>query len=370
MALGFGSSFEQSMLGNTLSGSMLSPAQKNIVVVPVPVQAQPATKKSSSTSTSVSAKAPVANANPWPVASVTNFGSTPTYAQDAIPSIPQQPVWQENLSGFLGGNSLQQTIQAPEFQSFGMPVLDAVTAGAIGPDGYNKMLDTTKNNIAFNNKVAGDNYNNTLNIIRTLQQADQVSQEQYSRNLQNRNAVISGNKGQQDIAFTQSPQEQAGMKQQLANTTAMYHSQLNEKLQKDMAAISYKYQSRLSEAHDARTKKDLASTMNTEIQKKVIDLYGGVWKKAVEGLQPGDLDRYRKVASTGDSKLMDAFMDEIKNTSPVSAMNMKAAFNAQQILNRATGGAMGNIFTAGEEKPQQAETTMSLDEALKKYKAK
>lgn len=369
MAMGFGSSFEQNMLGDTLSGSLLSPAQKNVVVVPVPVQAPTSTKKTTASSTSTKTASRAPTASPWPVAPVTNFGPAPTFQQDVVPGVGAQPEWQENLSGYLGNNTLASAIQAPQFQGFGMPVLDAVTAGAIGPAGYNQMLDTTKNNIAFNNKVAGDNFNNTLQIIRTLQQADQMEQEQYSRGLQNRGTILQGNKAQQDIAFTQSPQDQARIRQQLENDTSLYHSQLNERLQKEVAQITHKYQMQRDEANYKRQGKDTASLINLELKKKVIDLYGGVWKKAVEGLQPGDLDRYRKVAATGDTALMASFMEEIKNTSPVSALNMKAAFNAQQMMNNATGGAMGNLFTDSDVKPQGT-VELTLEEALTKYKVK
>ena len=355
-------------------GSLMGGGVGEPIIVPVPVAAptaKPAAKKtSSSASVSQTTRTPVQSTNPWPTAPSTNFGPAPTFKQDAVPAVPTEPVWQEDLGQFLGGSSLAGAMSPPTMQGFSMPVFSSAQAFGMTPEMYNSILDTTKNNIAFNNKVAGDNYNNTLNIIKQLQASDESKQAQFSRNLQNRNAVLQGNKAQQDIAFTQSPQEAAGLRQQLENQTALYHSQLSEKLQKGMAEIAHKY--RLSEisAQDKTSAKNTAALVNLEIRKKVIDLYGDVWKTAVKGLQPGDLDRYRKVAATGDQQLMSLFMEEIKNTSPVSALNMKAAFNAQTQLNAATGGALGNIFTEGEVEKQDEPKALSLDEAFKKYQPK
>ena len=360
--------FDQSILGTNFGGGLgdaLNPMPTQRVIVPVPVQAPEAEKKK-----------PVGKANPsypMPVAPTVNFGPTPTFNQDPVPTVGQQPAWQSNLTGFLNGTSLPQAIAPPTYQGFGMPVFDNAQAFAMTPEMYNSVLDTTKNNIAFNNKVAGDNYNNTLNIVKMLQAADSANQEQYSRSIQNRNAVIQGNNAQKQGAFMQSPQEEAGMKLQLSNATTQYHAQLQERLETKMAALHHQY--RLGEiaaskaADTDKATKALQMQFKLDSMKTVTDVMKDTYLSAVKGMQPDDLDRYQKALATGDNAMLNTLLNNMQVKDPVSAANLRAGIYAEQYLQSASGLPMGSILANMQLKPEKEKgiPVIKSKEELRKY---
>lgn len=341
------------------------------IIVPVPVQVPAKTKKSTEVSTKT--KTPVQNNAPWPAPPVVNFGPSPTVPQDVVPGMPQQPVWQQDLSGFLNGMPLAQAIAPPTYQGFGMPVFSDAQAFAMSPEGYNHVLDTTKNNIAFNNKVAGDNYNNTLNIVKMLQAADSANQEQYSRSIQNRNAVIQGNNAQKQGAFMQSPQEEAGMKLQLSNATTQYHAQLQERLETKMAALHHQY--RLGEiaaskaADTDKATKALQMQFKLDSMKTVTDVMKDTYLSAVKGMQPDDLDRYQKALATGDNAMLNTLLNNMQVKDPVSAANLRAGIYAEQYLQSASGLPMGSILANMQLKPEKEKgiPVIKSKEELRKY---
>lgn len=329
------------------------------IIVPVPVQVPAKTKKSTEVSTKT--KTPVQNNAPWPAPPVVNFGPSPTVPQDVVPGMPQQPVWQQDLSGFLNGMPLAQAIAPPTYQGFGMPVFSDAQAFAMSPEGYNHVLDTTKNNIAFNNKVAGDNYNNTLNIIKTLQAADSANQEQYSRSIQNRNAVLSGNKMQQDIAQDQSPQQKATIQNQLSTLSDQRHEDIANR----GALRDHKYALERQAIHDSRVEKNDKKKSTTELQNLLIKRDIDIWGDAVKGFTPEELDI---VSKAGSSNMLDQLMAQNPNIRPLSKFNLRAAYEAQQRL-KSYGGNVGNIFSP-EATASPKGKAMSIDEGLKFYREK
>ena len=368
MPVSLSNPLEQNMFGSYLQSALggMSTGQEPIIV-PVPVQAPakkaPAKKVNAPSKVNQTASR---NSVSWLVAPVTDFGTSPTYAQDAVPSMPVQPAWQQDLSQFLNGTTLPQAMTPPTYQGFGMPVFSDAQAFAMSPQEYTSVLDTTKNNIAFNNKVAGDNYNNTLNIIRTLQQADQASQEQYSRNLQNRNAVISGNKGQQDIANTQSPQEHAAMSLKLSDSLSTLSDNRHEVIANRAAKRDHIYaielQDRQNARADNRASKQGQQALSDLLIKRDID----IWADALKGFTPEELNT---VKSAESSSMLEQLMANNPNIKPLSKYNLRAAFEAQQRI-KARGGNVGDIFTQPNSKQEEGAVTITSKDQLKKYLSK
>lgn len=348
-------SLEQSIfgsnLGANLSSMLNSPAAKNTVIVPVPVQA-PTTKKSSSVSTKTSMRGGASTVQPTPLAPI--WGPSVVTPQDPVPAMPTQPVWQQDLSGFLNGTTLPQAMTPPTYQGFGTPVFSDMQAFTMSPEEYTKVLDTTKNNIAFNNKVAGDNYNNTLNIIKTLQASDQAQQEQFSRNLQNRGQVLQGNRMQQDLAFNQSPQQKADMEYQLRGSLQNESDTRHANLAKEMAGIQHRYEMIRSEAHDNRVKKDGIAAGKQELQSLLLKTDIDIWKSATKGFTEEELNLITKAGTS--SNALEQLMANSPNVTPLSRFNMRAAFESQQRI-KAAGGNVGSIFSAPGEKKQEEGTS-------------
>lgn len=374
MPITFGNSLEQSMLGADLSNVLSSPAPNRQIIVPVPVAA-PAETTAKPKSAPKQAQ-PKAQAQPMPQVPTANFGPTPTFQQDAVPAVPTQPVWHEELGRYLNGQPLADAIQPPTYQGFGMPVFSSAQAFAMTPQEYNNVLDTTKNNIAFNNKVAGDNYNNTLNIIRTLQEADREEQAQYSRNLQNRGAIITGNAQQKQTAFMQSPQEEAEMKLQLSGEQSRFHAQLQERLETKMAGLHHQYRlSEIAAQHAADKEKASKAAMQQfqlDAMKTVTDTMKDVYLSAVKGMQPDDLDRYSKAVGSGDSAALNALLNNMQIKDPVSAANLRAGIQAEQYLSRVSGLPMGSILAGIQLKDKKSDgvPVIKSKEELKKYLSK
>jgi hypothetical protein len=281
--------------------------------------------------------------------------------------MPQQPVWQQDLSGFLNGQPLAQAIAPPTFQSFGMPVFSDAQAFAMSPEGYNQVLDTTKNNIAFNNKVAGDNYNNTLRVIKELQASDQANQEQYSRGIANRNAVLQGNVAQKENAFMQSPQEEALMKQKGQVAQTEYNAKVQERLERNMAEVQHRYRLAEISAKTAGDKSTALSAFKLDAMKTVTDIMKDTYLSAVKGMQPEDLARYQSAVATGDSAVLNQLLSNMEIRDPVSANNLRAGIHAEKYLQQLTGLPMGSILAGAQlEKPKEVPVIRSKDE-LKKY---
>jgi hypothetical protein len=339
--------------GQELSSALIqAPTVQPVMVVPVggqPQQAAPkkqTTKKSSSTSTKTQTQQSAGGVFGVPLP---NFGTRPTPTQYDLPQMPQQPPLNQNLSAYLGGQTVQQAIAPPQYQGFGLPVFQNSDLIGLTPEMYGNVLDTTKQNIGFNNEVAQSNYANRLKVIDTMRAIDEAEQRQYSEGIQNVGRIAQTNTAIKQGAYMQSPEEEATMR---AKEQA-YHSQLQYAVSARLAAIQHKYAMAREAASDARQQKTLDSAMKKEMLKEILSLGGDAIKEAWKTMSPEDAKRYVDAVSAGNP--MEA-SDILAKISPRSRELTQSAETMDAMFTQMSGMPRGSLFKAAspaaEGRPQ------------------
>ncbi len=342
-------------LGQQLSSALVqTPQVQPIIVMPVGQLAeQPAApqkkqtiKKSTSSSTSVKTKQPSGNVFGVPLP---NFGTRPAPQQYELPALPQQPPLNQNLQTYLGGQSIQQAITPPQYQGFGLPVFQNSDLIGLTPEMYGNVLDTTKQNIGFNNEVASSNYSNRLKVIDMMRALDETEQKQYSDNLQNIVRIAQTNTEIKRGAYMQSPEEEATMNAQLQAYTTQVHAAAQERL----AAIQHRYAMAREAASDARQLRAAKSNMQNEAMKEMLSLYGDAIKEAWKTMSPEDAKRYVDTVSAGNPM---GASDIISKISPRSRELLMAATTGAKMIQQMTGLPIDSLFQAAaptaEGRPQ------------------
>jgi len=341
--------------GQQLSSALVqAPQVQPIIVMPVGQQPQPqqaapkkqATKKSSSSSTSVKTQQPSGSVFGVPLP---NFGSRPAPQQFDLPPMPQQPPLNQNLSAYLGGQTVQQAIAPPQYQGFGLPIYQNSDLIGLTPEMYGNVLDTTKQNIGFNNEVAQSNYANRLKVIDTMRAIDEAEQRQYSEGIQNVGRIAQTNTAIKQGAYMQSPEEEATMNAQLQAYTTQVHAAAQAKL----AAIQHRYRMAESAASDARQLRAVKANMQNEAMKEMLSLYGDAIKEAWKTMSPEDAKRFVDAVSAGNPM---GASDIISKISPRSRELLNAAITGDAMFSQLSGMPRGSLFQAvapaAEGRPQ------------------
>lgn len=332
-------------LGQQLSSALVqAPQVQPIIVMPVgqPTE-QPAspqkkqtTKKSTSSSTAVKTQQPSGNVFGVPMP---NFGTRPAPQQYELPALPQQPPLNQNLQTYLGGQSVQQAITPPQYQGFGLPVFQNSDLIGLTPEMYGNVLDTTKQNIGFNNEVASSNYSNRLKVIDMMRALDETEQKQYSDNLHNIGRMAQTNTEIKRGAYMQSPEEEAKMKMQMEAYGVQIHAAAQERL----AAIQHRYAMAREAASDARQLRAAKSNMQNEAMKEMLNLYGAAIKEAWKTMSPEDAKRFVDAVSAGNPM---GASDIISKISPRSRELLNAAITGDAMFSQLSGMPRGSLFQA------------------------
>lgn len=331
--------------GQQLSSALVqAPQVQPIIVMPVEQQPQPkqpppkkqTTKKSSTSSTSVQTQQPSGSVFGVPLP---NFGSRPAPQQFDLPPMPQQPPLNQNLSSYLGGQTVQQAITPPQYQGFGLPIFQNSDLIGLSPETYGNVLDTTKQNIAFNNEVAQSNYSNRLKVVDMMRALDETEQKQYSEGIQNIGRMALANTEIKRGAYMPSPEEEATMQAQLQAYGVRVHAAAAERL----AAIQHRFHMAEQAASDARQLRAAKTNMQNEAMKEMLNLHGAAIKEAWKTMSPEDAKRFVDAVSAGNPM---GASDIISKISPRSRELLNAAITGDAMFSQLSGMPRGSLFQA------------------------